>query len=85
MTFQEAEKKLTGIYITAYGFTEGQKKAKVLAPNILTDFRKMLRAAELGTEVRENYQSEDRLTEIELVGMHQDTGLVILDVKNIRA
>ncbi|MDD6666864.1 MAG: hypothetical protein PUE58_02665 [Lachnospiraceae bacterium] len=68
ISFQEAERLLTGRLMGIYGIGQGRKAAGVLLPAIFRDFRKVLKDHE-GEETSETYKSEDRKAEIILTGI----------------
>ena len=68
LTFDAAVPVLTGKLIALYGFTEGRRIAAAAAEPVLRDFRQMVRSAAPGTEVSEEYFTEDRKAKILLKG-----------------
>ena len=68
MTTDEARAALTGKLIEAYGFSEGLRTAGVVAGPILRDFSEMIRRRADGSEVREEYKTEDGRAALVLTG-----------------
>ena len=71
ISFQEAERLLTGRLMGVYGIGQGRQAAGVLLPAIFRDFRGVLRDHE-GEETSETYKSEDRKAEIILTGIRSE-------------
>lgn len=59
---------LIGALIPYYGLNGSAKIASVILPGVLKDFRKCLKEAPVGSEIREEYTVDDGKVTIGLVG-----------------
>ncbi|MBQ9360605.1 MAG: hypothetical protein IJT96_06185 [Lachnospiraceae bacterium] len=76
MWIENVEAELGNIY----GSVKAKQVVMNIIPSCVSDFRRMLEAANRGERVTETYKTEDKLAELLFIGEKRIDGLCLTDV-----